>query len=511
MLSGWLLALTVAASPGQCGPGGCGVGGGMAFSPGMASGSFVAGQGGFSNPYDSVSAGGGGGGDQLYPFDSPEPWLHGYFQELPAHSGYSSFRPHNYKHVLAQMEVAGRWGMSPVMAYSHQWYHKYRQRSGMHPNFGMGGSASLDPPSYGNVAQNQAPSMAPDPYAPAVSPASTESQMSPLQQAAAFKQGYTGASIPGITTPYYQRAISQPAAAPVQAISPEYLDRMDNLQKQLEEQTFQMQLMQQRLQSQDKSQLPAWQQPNHMKFQEDQNPKVEEPRQLQQFAAAPAVPAQGYQDQSQGRGYQELSAPGASPQPAYGQAAPAPQNSGYPQGYGQPAPMQQSYPQPQPMYQPAPPYQNAPLQNAPLQSVPMQNGPQNYGVQPAYPQQGPAAAQPMNPIMTVPQGPIMQLPPGQAYFSSPQNTAPGYTMQPQQPIAGTHAVWQQNAGQPIGPQYAGQFGAAVPGQLVPQTQLVPQQPQFQQQPLQQLQYTQPGAFQQPAYQQMPAPQGAYYQ
>jgi hypothetical protein len=65
MLSGWLLALTVAASPGQCGPGGCGMDAGMAFSPGMASGSFVAGQGGFSNPYDSVSAGGGGGNDQL--------------------------------------------------------------------------------------------------------------------------------------------------------------------------------------------------------------------------------------------------------------------------------------------------------------------------------------------------------------------------------------------------------------------------------------------------------------
>jgi hypothetical protein len=493
MLSGWLLALTVAASPGQCGPGGCGVGGGMAFSPGMASGSFVAGQGGFSNPYDSVSAGGGGGGDQLYPFDSPEPWLHGYFQELPAHAGYSSFRPHNYKHVLAQMEVASRWGMSPVMAYSHQWYHKFRQRSGMHPNFGMGGSASLDPPSYGNVAQSQAPGMASDPYAPAISPASTRGQMSPLQQAAAFQRGYTGASIPGITTPYYQRTIPQP----VEAVSPEYLDRMDNLQKQLEEQTFQMQLMQQRFQSQDKSQLPAWQQPNHMKFQNDRNQQVEEPRQLQQFAGAPAVPAQGYQEQR----YQEQSAPGAFAQPAYGQTAPAPRSSGYPQGYGQPAPMQQPYPQPQPMYQPAPQYQNGP----------MQNGPQNYGVQPGYPQQGPAAAQPMNPTMTVPQGPIMQLPQGQAYFSSPQNTAPGYAMQSQQPIAGTHAVWQQNAGQPIGPQYAGQYRAAAPQQLVPQTQLIPQQPQFQQQPFQQLQYGQPGAFQQPAYQQMPAPQGPYYQ
>ncbi|MFT4556982.1 MAG: hypothetical protein ACI92S_002339, partial [Planctomycetaceae bacterium] len=79
----------------------------------------------------------------------------------------------------------------------------------------------------------------------------------------------------------------------------------------------------------------------------------------------------------------------------------------------------------------------------------------------------------------------------------------------------THAVWQQNAGQPIGPQYAGQYGAAAPGQLVPQTKLVPQQPQFQQpapqQQFQQLQYRQPGAFPQPAYQQMPAPQGPYYQ
>jgi hypothetical protein len=181
MLSGWLLALTVAASPGQCGPGGCGMDAGMAFSPGMASGSFVAGQGGFSNPYDSVSAGGGGGGDQLYPFDSPEPWLHGYFQRLPAYGGNASFRPHNYKHVLAQMEVAGRWGMSPVMAYSHQWYHRYRQRSGMHPNFGMGGSASLEQPSFRHVAQYKASPASPrQQYA--APPTSQREQMSPLQQ-----------------------------------------------------------------------------------------------------------------------------------------------------------------------------------------------------------------------------------------------------------------------------------------------------------------------------------------
>ncbi|MDG2358748.1 MAG: hypothetical protein P8M20_03750 [Planctomycetaceae bacterium] len=153
---------------------------------------------------------------------------------------------------------------------------------------------------------------------------------------------------------------------------------------------------------------------------------------MQQFAAAPATPTLPTQ------GYQEVAAPGAFTQPGYGQPA---QPTAAPQGYGQTAPIQQAYPQPQPA---VPQYQNSPLRNAPLQNAPL-----NYGVQPAYPQPGPAAA-PMNPIMTVPQGPIMQVPQGQAYFLAPQNTAPGYAMPAQQPIAGTHAVWQQNAGQPVG-------------------------------------------------------------
>ena len=59
MLSGLVMALSVAMSPGECTT--CGPGGGMAFSPGMASGSWVAGAGGGYNPYDAVGAGGGGG------------------------------------------------------------------------------------------------------------------------------------------------------------------------------------------------------------------------------------------------------------------------------------------------------------------------------------------------------------------------------------------------------------------------------------------------------------------
>lgn len=460
MLSGWILALTVAASPGQCGPGGCGFGGGMEFAPGMASGSFVAGQGGFSNPYDSVSAGGGGGGDQLYPFDSPEPWLHGYFQELPAHSGYASFRPHNYKHVLAQMEVAGRWGMSPVMAYSHQWYHRYRQRSGMHPNFGTGASASLEEPSFGHVAGYQDSSSSSDQqYSPAPSAATSSGRLSSLQQAAAFQQGYTGTTIPGITTPYYQRSAPQPMNSPTESVSAEYLERMDQLQRQLEEQTFQMQLMQQRLQTQNQSSVPAWQQPNHMQFRNDA--AIQEPRPLQQYAATP------------GSGYQELPAPAANAQQAYGQPAPL--------NYSQSA-----YPQNQPAYQQPSQYQPAPSSLYP----------QGYGNQPAYqtPMNLPAAPA-MNPVMTVPP---------QASYPAPNSNGYGAASTPA--IQGTHAVWQQNPAAATDPQYSGQYGGPAPQQFAaPQTQLVPQQP------YQQMQYTQAGSYPSSGYQQAPASQGFYSQ
>ena len=194
MLGELLVAVSLAMSPGQCTT--CGPGGGMEFSPGMAAGSWTAGSGGFSNPYDSVGAGGGGGGDQLYPYDSPEPWLHGYFQEFPAYSGYHTFRPHNYKHVLAQMDVASRWGMSPQMAYSHQWAHRYRQRSGMHPNFGSK-AASLDQPDYGNYAQVDPAQMNGSIGAPQQFP----TQQTQLQQAAAIERGYTGTPIPGSRLP----------------------------------------------------------------------------------------------------------------------------------------------------------------------------------------------------------------------------------------------------------------------------------------------------------------------
>jgi hypothetical protein len=61
-----------------------------------------------------------GCGEARYPYDAPEPWLHGYFQETPAYGGFHVFRPYNYKHVFAQSQIAAEWGASPTSPYSHQ-------------------------------------------------------------------------------------------------------------------------------------------------------------------------------------------------------------------------------------------------------------------------------------------------------------------------------------------------------------------------------------------------------
>ena len=57
--------------------------------------------------------------------------MHGYFQEMPSYGGYYYFRPYNYKHVLAQSQAAGRFGTSPMMPYSQQFWHRYQQRASM--------------------------------------------------------------------------------------------------------------------------------------------------------------------------------------------------------------------------------------------------------------------------------------------------------------------------------------------------------------------------------------------
>ena len=69
---------------------------------------------------------GAGDGLQLYPYDQQDPWLHGYFQRVPAYGGFSSFRPYNYRHVSAQTQLAQTWGHAHGMPYSQQFWNRYR-------------------------------------------------------------------------------------------------------------------------------------------------------------------------------------------------------------------------------------------------------------------------------------------------------------------------------------------------------------------------------------------------
>lgn len=323
MLSSWLVALSVAVTPGQCAT--CGpAGGGMAFSPGMTAGSWTAGMGGFGNPYDAVAMGGGGGGDQLFPFDSPEPWLYGYFQEIPAYGGYASFRPHNYKHVLAQMDVAGRWGISPTMAYSHQWYHRYRQRAGMHPNYGTP-YAMEGAPSYGDLADSGVSESQTSDHALASSTTDRS-----LIQAAAMERGYAGTPIPGIAVPDYQLPRVPEGQS---ALGHEYLSRIDQMQQYIDQQAYQMQLLQQQLRNASVAQansqyaVPARHQDGQYQNQQYQHPQYQQP---QGWNAQPGNASWSGQAADAGSygpaGYQELPPPPPRTAPgAFNGAAVSPQ------------------------------------------------------------------------------------------------------------------------------------------------------------------------------------------
>jgi len=75
--------------------------------------------------YSGMIAGGTGG--QLYPFDRQDPWLHGHIQRMPAYGGFSTFRPYNYRHVLAQTQIATNvWGAAHGQPYSQQFWNRYR-------------------------------------------------------------------------------------------------------------------------------------------------------------------------------------------------------------------------------------------------------------------------------------------------------------------------------------------------------------------------------------------------
>jgi hypothetical protein len=297
MLSECVVALSLAISPGQCSS--CGTGGGMYFSPGAGSGSWSAGADGFTSSGDSVAYGGGGGGDQLFPYDSPEPWLRGHFQEIPAYGGYATFRPHNYKHVLAQTELAGAWGLNPAMGYSHQWYHKYRQRSGMHPNFGLQHS-SMAAPGFENLAQSS-----PEFGYPAMSGISQGADQAPVSVAAPVQQTVLERSDRPLSPsggPGWQSQFASGGASQVTA--DEYQSRLEQLQRQLEEQSWQMRQLQQQL-----AERQAY-------FSQSQSAYAPGPSGYSPApTSSPPVPSAQRMLPPAGGGYQELPPPAASTAP----------------------------------------------------------------------------------------------------------------------------------------------------------------------------------------------------
>lgn len=103
----------------------------------------------YGAPMINSGAYSGGGypstGDQLYPYDQQDPWLHGYFQVMPAYGGYGHFLPYNYKHVLSQSQTAGGWRMSPTMPYSQQFWHRYQAHAALRKM-----PPASRPPQYGN-------------------------------------------------------------------------------------------------------------------------------------------------------------------------------------------------------------------------------------------------------------------------------------------------------------------------------------------------------------------------
>ena len=119
-----------------------------------------------------------GYGEQLYPYDYQAPWHHNYYQEIPAYGGFNAFRPYNYKHLLAQSQAAGGWGLSPQMPYAQQFWHRYQQRALMYTQASTAPSNAV----YYQTAETQPkPQGYPGINITPATPAQPQPQISPVQ------------------------------------------------------------------------------------------------------------------------------------------------------------------------------------------------------------------------------------------------------------------------------------------------------------------------------------------
>ena len=69
----------------------------------------------------------------LLPYDTQQPWVHGYGRAPSVYGGYHSFKPYNYRHVAVHSAMAARFGMPQSMPYSQSFWSRYEHASGFLP------------------------------------------------------------------------------------------------------------------------------------------------------------------------------------------------------------------------------------------------------------------------------------------------------------------------------------------------------------------------------------------
>ena len=196
------------------------------------------------------------GQDQMYPFDSPEPWIHGYYQRISPYQGWGSYRPYNYKHVFSQAQVAGGWGMPLNMPYSQQFWHRYNRQAQLYPETSRRAANAYTSQAARNHAwqqylaqmQRQPYSAQPPPanYGPAPSFAAPSMGMIPSgYNVPASAPSPFAAPNPGYPQANYPQPSALPLSAPSPTAGPGYVDpqtlhRMSRI-GQLEQQIQQLQ------------------------------------------------------------------------------------------------------------------------------------------------------------------------------------------------------------------------------------------------------------------------------
>lgn len=121
-----------------------------------------------------------GSSEPMYYYDEQDRWKHGYIKVMPYYHGFHSFRPYNYHHVFGQSTTAQGFGMSPVMPYSQQFWHKYEHMADL--------SQGNHEPVYPGTPPTEENSHYPKPIKETEIPGSPSAYLMPPQQYA--PQGY---------------------------------------------------------------------------------------------------------------------------------------------------------------------------------------------------------------------------------------------------------------------------------------------------------------------------------